>query len=100
MFHRDLTSIDASRAQVVVPVYNSNGDQVGTQLEQLNVQATGKSVFESFRLGRLGGLFFRRLGVEYLNSSAAVNSVASNVAGSLPTVATELMRSFILWQNS
>ena len=90
MFHRDLTALDASRGQVVVPVYNSNGVQTGTQLEQLNVQATGKSVFEKLRdLGRLGGLFFRRLGVEYLNSSATVNSVASSVAGTLPTVATD-----------
>ena len=90
MFHRDLTALDASRGQVAVPVYNSNGVQIGTQLEQLNVQATGKSVFEKLRdLGRLGGLFFRRLGVEYLNSSAAVNSVASNVAGTLPTIATD-----------
>lgn len=95
MFHRDLTSVDASRAQVVVPVYNSDGVQIGTQLEQLNVQATGKSVFEKLRdLGRLGGLFFRRLGVEYLNSSAAVNSVASNVAGALPTVATDRVNAF------
>ena len=102
MFHRDLTPLDRSRGQVAVPVYNSDGVQVGTQLAQLNVQATGKSVLEKLRdLGRLGGLFFRRLGVEYLNSSAAVNSVASNIAGTLPTVATDRVSAFFYpWQQN
>lgn len=90
LFHRDMTAEDVRRAQVLSYTYNANGDVTGSYYAQLNIQPTGKSIFEKLRdLGRLGGTFFRRLGIEYLFSSAEVNSVASNIAGTLPTVATD-----------
>lgn len=90
LFHRDMTAEDIRRGQVLTYDYDSEGQVIRSYLTQLNIQPTGKSVFEKLRdLGRLGGTFFRRLGIEYLFSSAEVNSVASNIAGTLPTVATD-----------
>ena len=90
LFRRDMTAEDIKRAQVLTYSYNSEGQITGSYYVPLTIQTTGKSIFEKLRdLGRLGGTFFRSLGVEYLFSSSLAVETVSNIAGTIPTVATD-----------